>query len=156
MSLLQCPRAPLIPNHHLEIPCDRQYCQIPTYYIHPNYYSWRYLWGQCSSLITCHQKISFLLQDLLFLGMLLGVAVLFHKYVTQEVQWIDRRELRALGDVLFAVNGVSCPGIDILGLGLNWILLSLIRKEYIHEMICVAWIIWWKDCRSVQCSLVII
>ena len=39
MSLFQYPRAPLIPNHHLEISCGRQYCQIPTYYIHPNYYS---------------------------------------------------------------------------------------------------------------------
>ena len=39
MSLFQCPRAPLIPNHHLEISCGRKYCQIPTYCIHPNYYS---------------------------------------------------------------------------------------------------------------------
>ena len=39
MSLFLCPRAPLIPNHHLEISCGRQYFQIPTYYIHPNYYS---------------------------------------------------------------------------------------------------------------------
>ena len=39
MSIFQRLRAPLIPNHHLEISCGRQYCQIPTYYIHPNYYS---------------------------------------------------------------------------------------------------------------------
>ena len=39
MSLFQRPRAPLITNHHLEISCGRQYCQIPTYYTHPNYYS---------------------------------------------------------------------------------------------------------------------
>ena len=49
----------------------------------------------------------------------MGAAVLVHKDVTQEVQWIDRHELSALGDVLFTVNGVLCPGIDLLGLGLN-------------------------------------
>ena len=31
LSLFQCPRAPLIPDHHLEISCGRQYCQIPTH-----------------------------------------------------------------------------------------------------------------------------
>ena len=29
-SLLQCPRAPLIPNYHLEISCGRQYFQMYT------------------------------------------------------------------------------------------------------------------------------
>ena len=155
MSLFLCPRAPLIPSHHLEISCGRQYCQITTYYIHPNYYSWRYLWGQCSSLIPFHLGFSFLLQELLFLGTLLVAAVLVHKDVTQEVQWIDRWELSALGDVLFTVNGVLCTGIDLLGLRLNLLILPLIRKEYIHEMVHVAWIICWEDCISGQCSLVI-
>ena len=39
MSLFQCPRGPLIPNHHLKISYGRQYCQIPTYYTYLNYYS---------------------------------------------------------------------------------------------------------------------
>ena len=58
-------------------------------------------------------------QPPLFLGTLLGAAVLAHKYVNQEVQWIDIQDLRELGDVLFTVNGVLCPGIDLLWLGLN-------------------------------------
>ena len=69
--------------------------------------------------MPCHREFSFLLQELLFLGTFLGTAVLAHKDVTEEVQWIYRKELSALGNVMFTVNGVLCPGIDLLGLGLN-------------------------------------
>ena len=51
----------------------------------------------------------------------MGAAVFAHTDVTQEVQWIDRQELSALGDVLFTVNGVLLPGIDLFGLGLNFL-----------------------------------
>ena len=50
--------------------------------------------------------------------MLLGVSVLLRKGVSQEVQWIDRRDISALGDVFITVNDVLCPGIDLLGVGL--------------------------------------
>ena len=85
----------------------------------------------------------------------MGAAVIFQNDVNQEVQWIYRRELSALGYVLFTVNGVLCPGIGLLGLRLNWLLLPLIRKEYIHKMIHVDWVIYLEDCRPGQCSLVI-
>ena len=49
----------------------------------------------------------------------MGVSVIVQKDVTQEVQWIDRRELSAMGDALFTVNGVLFPGIDLLGIVLN-------------------------------------
>ena len=51
--------------------------------------------------------------------MLLGVAVLVRKGVIQEFQWIYRRDLRALGDVLITVNDVLCPGMDISRIGLH-------------------------------------